>query len=76
MYFAGKLQYSQIMLEAVEESSRALPDVLNIHSFGVLNVHSIVQVFWLVYMPDIPPACVQKCGYIPQPFKPQFMYRI
>ena len=25
------------MLEAVEESSRALPDVLNIHSFGVLK---------------------------------------
>ena len=37
LYFAGKLQYSQIMLEAVEESSRALADVLNIHSFGVLK---------------------------------------
>ena len=37
LYFAGKLQHSQIMLEAVEESSRALVGVLNIHGFGVLK---------------------------------------
>ena len=36
LYFAGKMQYSQIMLQAVEDSSRVLTDVLNIHSFGVL----------------------------------------
>ena len=37
LYFAGKMQYSPIVLEAVEDSSHALVDVLKIHGFGELK---------------------------------------
>ena len=37
LYFAGKMQYSPIVLKAVEDSSHALVDVLNIHGFGELK---------------------------------------
>ena len=37
LYFAGKKQYSPIVLKAVEDSSHALVDVLKIHGFGELK---------------------------------------
>ena len=37
LYFAGKMQYSQSMLEAVENSSFHLSNILNIHGFGELQ---------------------------------------
>ena len=37
LYFAGKTQYSPIMLKAVEDSSHVLADVLKINSFGKLK---------------------------------------
>ena len=37
LYFAGKMQYSPIMLKAVEDSSHALADVLKIRGFGELK---------------------------------------
>ena len=37
LYFAGKMQYSPIVLKAVEDSSRALVDVLKTHGFGELK---------------------------------------